>query len=112
MCTQSQLNNIVHMVADGAKQLLGDRLNAVLLYGSYARGDYDEESDIDMMILIDCPAEEMKQYRNPFIKLASRLSLDFSVEVSVTLTDTETFTKYKNYLPFYRNVEREGVRIA
>jgi hypothetical protein len=35
------------------QSLYGDRLNGIVLFGSYARGDYDEESDIDLMMLLN-----------------------------------------------------------
>lgn len=112
MCTKSQLNIITSAVAEEAKRLLGDKLDAVVLYGSYARGDYDDESDIDIMIRIDCDIDSLEHYRKQFIKLASRLSLEHEIEVSLVFRDLLTFNKFKNALPFYKNVEREGIKIA
>ena len=37
-------------------------LKSVILYGSYARGDYTPESDVDIMILVDLPDDELDQY--------------------------------------------------
>ena len=37
----------------GLTALLGDRLREVRLFGSYARGEFTSESDIDVMILVD-----------------------------------------------------------
>ena len=47
MCTQIQLNRITDEVTRGAKGILGDKLRNIILYGSYARGDFNNESDID-----------------------------------------------------------------
>jgi len=46
MCSQSILNEITNKVVRAARECLGDKLDRVILYGSYARGDYDDESDI------------------------------------------------------------------
>ena len=51
MCTKRQLNEILERVVGGSKTLFGDNLDSVILFGSYARGDYDDESDIDIMIM-------------------------------------------------------------
>lgn len=47
MCTESQLKSILDTVAVKAKEVLENRLRGGYLYGSYARGDYDAESDVD-----------------------------------------------------------------
>jgi len=41
-----------------ARRALGDRLRRVVLYGSYARGDYDAESDVDLLIVADSVSSE------------------------------------------------------
>ncbi|MCL2015606.1 MAG: nucleotidyltransferase domain-containing protein, partial [Defluviitaleaceae bacterium] len=45
-------------VYNAAKNVLGDNLHKVYLYGSYARGDYDHESDIDYMVIANLPHKE------------------------------------------------------
>lgn len=112
MCTKSELNIITSAVAEEARRLLGDKLDAVILYGSYARGDYDDESDIDVMVRVICKKEERLKYRKMFVHFASSLSLEHDIVVSLNIVDTETFNRYKNHLPFYKNVEMEGVKIA
>lgn len=112
MCTKSQLDLILSSVASKANQVLAQKLDAVILYGSYARGDYDKESDIDIMILADIAREEIAEYKKPFLKLSSELGLENDIVVTITLKDTVTFNKYLSAVPFYQAVEREGVRIA
>ena len=112
MCTKNQLNIITSAVADEARQILGSKLDAVVLYGSYARGDFDDESDIDIMVRIDCPANQLDSYEDSFDMLSSRLSLDNDITVSITLRDKATFNRFMSALPFYSNIEREGIKIA
>ena len=40
------------------QKIYGIHLKSVILYGSYARGDYTADSDIDIMILVDLSDEE------------------------------------------------------
>lgn len=112
MCTKSDLFSITDTVTFEARGFLGDLLDAVILYGSYARGDYDDESDIDIMIRINCPREQLNTYKQLFIRLADKLSLQYGVEISLSLTDRSTYDRYKNHLPYYENIEREGIKIA
>lgn len=112
MCTQNQLQIITSAVAKEAKQKLRDRLDAVILYGSYARGDYDDQSDIDILVRIRCKHSELPAYRRTLTHCAGELSLEHGVTVSVQIADTESYDRYKTALPYYRNIEREGVTVA
>ena len=112
MCSKSQLNKVTSSVAEEAKRLLGDKLDAVILYGSYARGDYDDESDIDIMVVVDCRTEDLHRFRHMLTDVSSHLSLEYGVTVSVAMADTESFNRYGNFLPFYININREGIKIA
>lgn len=112
MCTESQISVITRRVAELAKTVFTDKLRSVILYGSYARGDYDEESDVDIMVLADFPREELWHYNKRFAALTSELGLEYNVLVTATLKDTATFDKYFEAVPFYQNVQREGVPIA
>lgn len=112
MCTENQLMKITTSVADEAKRILTEKLDAVILYGSYARGDYDDESDIDILVRIKCSKDELSSYRRSFTHCASELSLEYGITVSVQLTDTESFDKYKDCLLYYKNIQKDGVFVA
>ena len=48
MCTQMQLNSLLSEFLKSSKELFGEKLKDIILFGSYARGDYDDESDVDI----------------------------------------------------------------
>lgn len=112
MCTQSQLTKILNRVDETAKKVFGGDLSAVYLYGSYARGDQDADSDVDIMVLADVPRENLSLYKRPFLELTSELGLENDVVITVTLKDTKTFNMYLDAVPFYQNVLKEGIKIA
>ena len=53
MCDTNTLNEILLKTVNKFKSIYSDSLESVILYGSYARGDYDDESDIDVVALVD-----------------------------------------------------------
>lgn len=112
MCTESQLSEIMQEIAKTAKEVFSTKLDTVYLYGSYARGDFDRGSDIDVMILVDVPKEELFRYKRPFNVLSSALGLEYDTLITITLKDIETFRKYIHAVPFYQTIQEEGVAIA
>ena len=112
MCTESQLHKLLDRVINDAGSFIGETLDAVILYGSYARGDFDNESDIDIMIRINCDPSDISRYEDHFALLCSRLSMEFDITVSIVTISAPLFEKYKNALPFYSNAEKEGIRVA
>lgn len=57
------INNLLGQYVNEIRNIYGERLKSVILYGSYARGDFNSDSDIDIMILVDLPDIEIEQYR-------------------------------------------------
>lgn len=112
MCSVNQLQLITKEVAKLSADILKDKLDSVILYGSYARGDYDEESDVDMMVLADVPVADCWRYTQSIADKMTDTELLYDTIVSVHVVSSEVFEQYMNDLPFYRNVDREGVRIA
>ncbi len=83
----------------------------IILYGSYARGDYSLESDLDIMLLMNCSHADIKNFQKAVCKIASRIGLEDDIEVSFAMQDKETFERRLAILPFYRNVKNEGVML-
>ena len=46
---------ILQIFSCSVKMILGKSLSKIIVYGSYARGDYREDLDIDIMILTTLP---------------------------------------------------------
>ena len=107
MYTHDQLDKILYRIAHEASDIFGDRLHSVILFGSYARGDYDEDSDIDIMLLADVKPEELLKYRSAVNKLSGILLHDYGVLVFIVEKDLTTFNRYADVIPLYRNISWE-----
>lgn len=109
MCTRFKLQAVLENVKNVSQQLFKEDLNKIILYGSYARGDNTEESDIDIMIVLNCDTNKVKKLRSLTAEMASNISLEHEVFISVLLRDKRHFEDNLDFLPFYRNIIREGI---
>ena len=98
-------DNLIHMLLDGSDL----NIEKIILYGSYARGDANEESDIDIMVLCDNREEELDRKRRDINRIGSRISLENDIDVAVRLKDQNQFMDWLSVVPFYQNVDREGI---
>jgi predicted nucleotidyltransferase len=86
----------------------GDRLKGVLLFGSYARGDFTEGSDVDLLALLSDLADPHGE-SEPVFPAICDISLKNDIVLSVILMDFDAFNTRKT--PLILNVRREGVWI-
>lgn len=112
MCTKSEAMTILKEVFERSQALFGNSLVNGYLYGSYARGDYDDESDVDILLTVDRSDEDIRMHNKSLSKIDSAISLDHGVTVSVTVKSVEQFNKYADISPFYHNVISEGICYA
>jgi predicted nucleotidyltransferase len=88
-------------------------IQKVILYGSYARGDFRADSDIDVMILMDLEetSAQLKQYEEKIYDVTYDFNWDHNTEVMPVIKSRQQFDYWKSAYLFYQNVEREGVLI-
>ncbi len=94
------LNEFVKALKDKYK----DKIKKIILFGSYARGDYNEESDIDILIIGNVPQRDVSF-------LSAEILLKYGEVISAIVKTEEEFKRYKNF-SFYKNVLKEGVIIG
>jgi predicted nucleotidyltransferase len=111
MCDKDTLNLITEKVCAAAKEVLGDKLEKVILFGSYVRGDYDEESDIDIMIIADIALEDRNATRRKIRAYTGDIGLEYDILVSLSIACCAIYHKYANASGFYINVQKDGVEL-
>lgn len=93
---------------DGLNCLICGELK-IILYGSYARGDYRDNSDIDIMILTTFTDEETRKIKIDIYNLAFDFQMEYGIDISVIVKNEKHFNYWLGVLPFYDNVQREGI---
>jgi uncharacterized protein len=89
--------------------LYGDRLAKVILYGSYARGDYREDSDIDFLVVFSDESIQSDTEIRFMSKYLSKLDMQFNIYISAHPTTLKKLEQ-SDYI-FYKNVRREGIEV-
>lgn len=104
----NKVDKIIQQFINEISALIGNRLKKVILYGSYARGDYDKNSDIDIMILTDFTDEEIAKYRMKIRELACELEAENDIIIFPLVRNIEKYNNRIDIVPFYMNIQKEG----
>ena len=110
MRSQQEVNRIVRQLCSDLKPLFPQSSMEAILFGSYARGEADAESDIDVMVLVDSSRQDISQKTQEISSVAAGLLLSRGVMVSPIVENRRYFQDNIGLLPFYQNIAREGVR--
>ncbi len=112
MCTMSQLNVITKEMVNCYNSYYGNNIVGIFLYGSYARGDFDSESDIDITAIVKGSRAELQEKLKMIWDDSADIGLEHDVVISPTVIPYDEFEKYKALLPYYMNIAKEGKRIG
>lgn len=112
MCTKSELNAILKQIIEVYHTVYGNDIVKIVLYGSYARGDYEKDSDIDIVAIVQGKRAELQQRLKRVWEVSSELELEYGTIISPTIIPFEEFEKFKDDLPYYKNILNEGVNLV
>jgi len=110
--TDMNISDAVLEFVTELKEIFGEKLSKIILYGSYARGDYHVTSDVDIMILVTLSDEEIKRIENQVFDCAYDLEMKYGVDISPIIKNKTHYEYWVDTLPFYRNIQQEGVIVA
>jgi len=101
------MHDRIKIAREFAEAIKSDDIKLIILFGSVARGDDDEESDIDILIVSPI-ADKIKPEIH---KIAIDIILEKDEVISPRLMSEDEFQKVEDY-PFLSNVLKEGVVIG
>ena len=100
-------NTMKEDLTQGLVDIFSDSILAIILYGSVARNDNTDESDIDIVIIIKNEMDDATKER--FIHWSAELDLRYDRVFSIIDIQEENMEKWGNVLPFYQNIQKEGI---
>jgi len=105
-------SKIINFLSELEEQLIkvfNNRLQKIILFGSYAKGNNDTDSDIDIMVLVD--DNDIKKYDDIILDITVDLSIKYAILPSIFLENIKNYLEYKNYRPLFRNIYEEGIEL-
>jgi len=110
--TEQELPSPVQLALDEFKEALsviyGERFRGLYLYGSYARGDFAEDSDVDILVALKGEVKPLQEI-DRMGEALSEISLHYDLLISVYPVPEEWPTERKS--PLFENIRREGMQV-
>ncbi|NVM30808.1 MAG: nucleotidyltransferase domain-containing protein [Candidatus Helarchaeota archaeon] len=99
---------ILDEIKKNLENFYGNRLNTLILYGSYARGDATDDSDIDLIILLNDMNDTCEEILR-FSQYLGDLELIYDTLISILPFDANEFEN--GHLPVILNAKKEGILV-
>ncbi len=103
-----KITKILNEVKERLQKIYGNNLKGIVLYGSYARGDYSDGSDIDLIILLD-DITDLTEERNKYFDEIWDLDLKYDTLISTIPMKEKDYQTRR--LPVILNAKKEGILI-
>lgn len=100
-------DDIKEELVQGLTEIFQRNMSAIILYGSVARGDATDESDIDIAIIIKDEMDD--QTKSRFISWAADMDIRHERVFSIVDIQEKNMKKWEKILPFYQNIWKEGI---
>mgnify|MGYP002861283685 CR=1 FL=1 len=88
-------------------EIFKENIKMIILYGSVARNEAKDDSDIDIAIIMKNDMDEKTQEQ--FIRWSADMDIRFDKVFSIIDIQEEKLEQWGNVLPFYKNVQEEGI---
>lgn len=106
------LKNILLEYIKGINEIVGNSLDKIILFGSYANNTQNQNgeiSDIDIMILINTDEEKIKSLEEKILDYSYDIDLKYNILLSPIVETLENYNNRTAFMPFYQNIEKKGV---
>lgn len=105
---EETITTVKKEAASLASEVMREDLVEVILYGSCARGDYTDDSDIDIALITKCDRMEAKKYTDALASIATTLAMKYFAVVNFVCLPSDEYSEKKAWYGYFRNIDVEG----
>lgn len=102
------IENVTIEFVQMIRESIGADIMQCRLFGSCARGDFNEYSDIDVVILTKCNRKESEKYTDIIIDIVTELAMKYFVVINAFCIPFKEYEEKKSWYDFFINIEEEG----
>lgn len=106
------IDRIIKMYVDDVRECLGADFHRACVYGSYARGEYGKESDIDIAIFTDRKPRDFYLLINLISEITFEYNVKYDIILSPVFQNEQEYERMLHVLPYYQSIQREGIAIG
>lgn len=89
----------------GLHNIYGSVIEKIILYGSYARGDFNYSSDVDILVLVNMDDDEIRNKKTELANFTFDVEMECGVVFSPVVANVKMYYRCIDILPFYRNIQ-------
>lgn len=103
------IQDLINQYVSAIKNIYGEHIKQIILYGSYARGDFRKDSDVDILVLVDLSDAQIEGYSDALSELGFDYNVNYDIWFMPVVKNAWHFNQWRTVYPFYSNVEKEGI---
>ncbi|EET62548.1 hypothetical protein BRYFOR_05583 [Marvinbryantia formatexigens DSM 14469] len=109
--SQEVVSKVKNEIYPMVKEVLRDDLIECVLYGSCARGDFSDDSDIDIALLVKCSRVEAVKYNDALADVAVSMAMKYFAIINFVCIPYAEYMSKKSWYLYFKNISKEGIVI-
>jgi uncharacterized protein len=101
------VQHIVAILRTRLKSWYADRLDQIILYGSYARGDFNAESDIDLLVILTDTSLNRLHEIQDLLPIKHDLMIQHGIDISIKAVTQNDYLTRRNAIYFF--IRQDGI---
>lgn len=106
------IDKIIKAYIDDVRECLGSDFRRACVYGSYARGEYGEDSDIDIAIFTDRKPGDFYLLINLIAEITFEYNVKYNIILSPVFQNEREYERMLKVVPYYQSIQREGIAVG